>query len=69
MPRRHTGGRGASRPGHLNPVGKLDGPYSQSGRFGEEKNLFPLPGVESRIAQTVSQSPKRPRSPVSRNNK
>lgn len=29
---------------HLNR--KLRGPQSQSQRFGKEKNLFPLPGIE-----------------------
>ena len=44
-----------SRPGCFTPgkrpqypvTGRLDEPHRQSGRFGEEKNLFHLPGFES----------------------
>jgi hypothetical protein len=35
---------------------RLGGTHSRSGRFGEEKNLLPLPGFELRTVQTVTQS-------------
>jgi hypothetical protein len=35
---------------------RLDAPQSQSGYFGEEKNLFPLPGFEPQINQFIAQS-------------
>ena len=35
---------------------RLDGPQGQSGRFGEEKNLFPLSGFELRTVQTIDLS-------------
>jgi hypothetical protein len=35
--------------------GRLDGPQSQSGRGGEEKNSQPLPGLEPPIIQLVAQ--------------
>jgi hypothetical protein len=33
---------------------KLSGPQSQSGRFGEEKNLLIVPGFESWIIQPIA---------------
>ena len=37
------------------PVSKsLGGPHSQSGHFGEEKNLLPLPGIQSQIIQPIA---------------
>lgn len=37
------------------PVSKLmGGPHSQYGHFGEEKNLLPLPGIQSRIIQPIA---------------
>jgi hypothetical protein len=37
------------------PINKrLDKPQSRSGRFREEKNLFPLPGIEHRIVYPVA---------------
>jgi hypothetical protein len=35
---------------------RLDVPQSQYGHFGEEKNLFPLPGFEPQIIQFIAQS-------------
>ena len=32
---------------------RLGGPQSWSGRFGEEKNLLPLPGIEPHITQSL----------------
>jgi hypothetical protein len=32
---------------------RLGGPQSRSGRGGEEKNSYPLPGLEPRIIQSV----------------
>jgi hypothetical protein len=50
-----------SRPGQFNawseprfPLSRgLDGPHSRSGRFGEERNLLPLPEFELLIIQPV----------------
>jgi len=33
---------------------RLGGPHSRSERFGEEKNLLPLPGLERRIVQPAA---------------
>jgi hypothetical protein len=48
----------ASRPGHFTPVEsappipfnrRLGGPQKRSGRYGEENNPLPLPGIEPRF--------------------
>ena len=47
--------RQGNSPGiHLIGVG--GGTHSRSGRFAQEKNLFPMPGIEPRVAQPVAQS-------------
>jgi hypothetical protein len=35
---------------------RLGGPQSRSGRGGEKKNSYPLPGLEPSIIQLVTQS-------------
>jgi len=42
-------------------LGAWMGPRAGLICLGEEKNLFPLPGFETRIVQTVAQSQHRPR--------
>ena len=44
--------------------GRLGGPHSRSGSFGENDNLLPLSEFEPRIAQAVSQSLHRLRSSI-----
>jgi hypothetical protein len=39
---------------------RFGGPQSRCGRFGEEENLLPLPGFESRIVQPLASSLYRP---------
>jgi hypothetical protein len=58
----------ASRPGRFTPGEepqypldrRLGGPQSRSGRCGEEKNLLPLPGIETRLSSLSLYRPSYP---------